>query len=63
MLFAASSKSASSSTKQVSLPPSSICRGIIPAFLEIAMPVSPPVKLMCCEQISDFRPFSSHSRN
>lgn len=46
MFPAVKSKSASSSTIQASLPPSSICRGTIPAFFEIAIPVSPPVKLI-----------------
>lgn len=45
MFEATKSKSASSSTMQASFPPSSICRGIMPAFFEIATPVSPPVKL------------------
>ena len=30
---------------QASLPPSSIWMGIMPAFLQMLMPVSPPVKL------------------
>lgn len=33
-------------TMHTSLPPSSICSGTMPTFLAIAMPVSPPVKLM-----------------
>lgn len=45
MLAAAKSRSASSRMMQASFPPSSICRGIIPAFFEMEMPVSPPVKL------------------
>ncbi len=47
MIFvAASSRSASSSTMHESLPPSSICSGIIPAFFDMEIPVSqPPVKL------------------
>ena len=32
-------------TMQASLPPSSIWMGIMPAFLQMLMPVSPPVKL------------------
>ena len=45
-IFAATkSRSASSSTMQASFPPSSIWRGTIPAFFEMAIPVSPPVKL------------------
>lgn len=46
ILVAANSRSASSNTMQASLPPSSICNGIIPAFFDMAIPVSqPPVKL------------------
>jgi len=45
ILAAAKSKSPSSRMIQASLPPSSIWSGIIPAFFEIAIPVSPPVKL------------------
>lgn len=33
-------------TMHASLPPSSICMGTMPAFRQMAMPVSPPVKLM-----------------
>lgn len=45
MFIATKSRSASSRTMQASFPPNSICRGIMPAFFEIPMPVSPPVKL------------------
>lgn len=45
MFAATKSRSASSSTMQASFPPNSIWRGIMPAFFEIATPVSPPVKL------------------
>ena len=45
MFAATKSRSASSSTMQASFPPSSIWSGIMPAFFEIATPVSPPVKL------------------
>lgn len=45
MLAATKSKSASSRTMQASFPPSSIWRGTIADFFDIAIPVSPPVKL------------------
>ena len=45
MFAATRSRSASSSTMQASFPPNSIWRGIMPAFFEIEIPVSPPVKL------------------
>ena len=53
MCLAARSRSASSQTMHASLPPNSICSGTMPAFRLMAMPVSPPVKLMqlapgCC---------------
>ena len=36
-------------TMQASLPPSSIWMGTMPAFLQMLMPVSPPVKLQACQ--------------
>lgn len=53
ILVAANSRSASSNTMQASLPPSSICNGIIPAFFDMAIPVSqPPVKLFQNNRVS-----------
>ncbi len=41
-------------TMQASLPPSSIWMGTMPAFLQMLMPVSPPVKLQTLPVVVSF---------